>query len=449
MYTRKLKSQISVTLCLIILLISTINSYTIAFAAVSTNGTYKDISWTLDETGTLTIRGNGEITQDINIAPHINEIKNIIISSGVTSMAANMFSSFTQLETVVLPEGFTSVSSCAFASCQKLREVTLPDSVTSIESGAFIGCSALKSIKLPANLTSIADEAFRSSGIEEISIPSGITTIADYTFCNCENLRSVILPDTLEKIMLSAFDCCTALEEIELPANIVFIDMLAFRGCTSLKTLTFPDGIESIHLYTVNNCPSLTEVTIPSSVKNIGEHNFDTCPSLKVINYLGTKEQWNNITIEANGNSCLSTSATINFINFKNSAKAKFADGCIIKNETVTAAQLISHTENTAVIKDSAGKNIKNESAVGTGMTLLMSSGKEFEIICPGDIDGNGIITASDARLTLRMSVGLESYNVDSVFFKAADIDGDGVKASDARLILRASVALENTLKWI
>ncbi len=69
------------------------------------------------------------------------------------------------------------------------------------------------------------------------------------------------------------------------------------------------------------------------------------------------------------------------------------------------------------------------------------------ETIRYGDIDSDGKITASDARLTLRASVGLENLSEASI--KAADIDKNGtVSASDARLILRASVGLEDHTKW-
>ena len=55
-----------------------------------------------------------------------------------------------------------------------------------------------------------------------------------------------------------------------------------------------------------------------------------------------------------------------------------------------------------------------------------------------GDIDNDGKISAADARLVLRMSVGLEELDM------MADVDSDGkVSAADARFILRASVGLE------
>ena len=72
----------------------------------------------------------------------------------------------------------------------------------------------------------------------------------------------------------------------------------------------------------------------------------------------------------------------------------------------------------------------------------------------PGDVDGDGEVTASDARLALRAAVGLddsaEGYDFSEPTnrcYRAADVDGEaGISASDARLILRAAVGLE-TLK--
>ena len=61
-----------------------------------------------------------------------------------------------------------------------------------------------------------------------------------------------------------------------------------------------------------------------------------------------------------------------------------------------------------------------------------------------GDVDGDGALHASDARLALRRSVKLENYLPGSTPFIAADMDGDGaVSAGDARSVLRLSVGLE------
>lgn len=60
-----------------------------------------------------------------------------------------------------------------------------------------------------------------------------------------------------------------------------------------------------------------------------------------------------------------------------------------------------------------------------------------------GDVDGDGTITASDARLALRLSVDLDRGV--GLVDRYADVDTDGeVTASDARTLLRVSVSLEN-----
>ena len=59
-----------------------------------------------------------------------------------------------------------------------------------------------------------------------------------------------------------------------------------------------------------------------------------------------------------------------------------------------------------------------------------------------GDADGDGLVTAADARLALRCSANLEKYTADNLKFM--DADGDGIlSAGDARIILRVSANLQ------
>ena len=76
-----------------------------------------------------------------------------------------------------------------------------------------------------------------------------------------------------------------------------------------------------------------------------------------------------------------------------------------------------------------------------------ISGHKEIPVLMNiGDVDGNGKIDATDARLALRAAVGLETLSVSQK--KTSDVDFDGqVTSSDARLILRAAVGLEELKK--
>ena len=59
------------------------------------------------------------------------------------------------------------------------------------------------------------------------------------------------------------------------------------------------------------------------------------------------------------------------------------------------------------------------------------------------DVDGDGEVTAQDARAALRCAIGLEDLIDDQ--FDAADFDGDGeVTAQDARSILREALGMES-----
>lgn len=71
--------------------------------------------------------------------------------------------------------------------------------------------------------------------------------------------------------------------------------------------------------------------------------------------------------------------------------------------------------------------------------TLLPVSA--FSAFLSGDVDSDGRITAGDARIILRLSVGLDK--IDEEIRKKADIDENGtIDAEDARLALRLSTGL-------
>ncbi len=94
------------------------------------------------------------------------------------------------------------------------------------------------------------------------------------------------------------------------------------------------------------------------------------------------------------------------------------------------------------------GSAVKTEYAAGANayiisdMTLYAVWEKE---IMRGDADGNGKVTASDARIALRISAKLQSGTESEI--TACDLDGNKkVTASEARMILRFSARLEKTL---
>ena len=99
-------------------------------------------------------------------------------------------------------------------------------------------------------------------------------------------------------------------------------------------------------------------------------------------------------------------------------------------------------------VYDEEGKELEEGTPVGTGceVKLFDDEGNEigsYTAIVTSDVDGDGAVTAADARSALRNSVALEELT--EAQKRAADLDGDGqITSADARYALRLSVGLED-----
>lgn len=96
-------------------------------------------------------------------------------------------------------------------------------------------------------------------------------------------------------------------------------------------------------------------------------------------------------------------------------------------------------------ILNADGSDVRNTQYIATGMTAAAAnSDVSYTIVVPGDLDGDGNLTALDAVQILRAVIGeitLEDYAHKS----AGDVNGDGwIKADDAVAILRYSIGMED-----
>ena len=179
------------------------------------SGTCGDnLTWKLDDEGTLTISGKGAMTEwvDSDSAPwktYSNTINKVVIQPGVTSIGKNAFSGCENLKSITIPEGVTSIGGNAFGGCSSLTSITIPEGVTSIGKYAFDGCENLKSITIPEGVTSIEDETFQwCSSLMSITIPKSVTSIGWYAFEGCVSLTSITIPKGVTSIGWIAFEGC-------------------------------------------------------------------------------------------------------------------------------------------------------------------------------------------------------------------------------------------------
>lgn len=283
------------------------------YAAETSGACGENLIWTLDDYGTLTISGTGEMENwrygnEMPWNENKKSIKLINIEKGVTTIGAYAFSDcnagnyLTTLDSVPyvsIPDSVTEIGKYAFGWCSHLTYVNIPNSVITIGDSAFNGCFNLRDINIPDSVTDIGNNAFSScDSLTNVSIPSSVTSIGANPFESCKNLMSIEVDENNPSYLSidgALFDK-SAKTLIGSP--------------TGRKYYSIPNGVTTIGDDAFYG-ETLTSVNIPDSVTEINNGAFSYCPSLTDIYYSGSAEQWQTINIGEN-NAAL-TSATIHY----------------------------------------------------------------------------------------------------------------------------------------
>ena len=255
-----------------------------------------NLTWSLTNDGTLTISGNGEMSNYSNsttgrdaAAPwsaYQEQIIMVVLESGVSSIGNYAFSNCA-MSSVAIPQSVTSIGHSAFSKCTALTSITIPKGVQKIAGGTFYGCYSLESVVLPESLLSIDDRfgrgAFESCGLKSVTIPNSVTRIGSYAFSSCDELTSVIIPVGVRSIGSNAFSYCNSISSLTIPSSITEMETLAFCWCENLTSVEIQDGASTIGEWAFYGCYNLTNVTIPQSVTNIGSAAFYFCNNLSNV----------------------------------------------------------------------------------------------------------------------------------------------------------------------
>ena len=182
----------------IVLVLSMLMAFMPIITSAETSGVCGyNLTWTLDDNGTLTISGTGDMT-DFNYPDY-----------------GPWYNSKDSIKAVVIESGVTSIGSEAFKDCSSLESVTIPDGVTSIGDKVFIGCSSLTSVIIPDSVTELGHSMFWTNhNLKRISIGSGVKTIPLGFFGYCRSLTSVTIPDSVTSIGKKVFIGCSSLTSI-------------------------------------------------------------------------------------------------------------------------------------------------------------------------------------------------------------------------------------------
>ena len=133
----------------------------------------ENLSWSLSNTGTLTISGTGPM-KDYNgmegggyTTPWYYmdswRFTDIVIEEGVTSIGNYAFVGFRDLNSISIPSSVTSIGRYAFMECISLKYVIIPERVTSIDKYAFRGCKGLMSVAFLGSAPEMGSYSFQNT----------------------------------------------------------------------------------------------------------------------------------------------------------------------------------------------------------------------------------------------------------------------------------------------
>lgn len=422
-------------------------------------------------------------------------LSTVTIPSTVTEIGEKAFYQASGLLEITILGEITTIRDCTFSECKNLKTVTLPDSVTAIESCAFSWCDSLETVTVPANLKTIGEDAFYPDGalqsfwlpdgvteigkgafhgctsLTEFYIPTGITELNPSTISNCWNMTKLTIGDTLKEISSYSMYGTNKLAEISVSENNPYLtdsDGVVYdKTMTTLvvypmgktdELYTIPDGVTTIASRGLI-CSDLTNLYLPDSLTSI-EENSVYSDALIDVWYDGTKAMWEkNVTIAENNETFQSAA-----IHFKEEPvvtpvvpEQDYASGDPLPTITLSEGDTpgtITWTEDTAKVLH-GGANLLHWVFTPTDTAAYCTASGTINIKATfaedegirGDVDGNGIIDADDAYLTLiyyaKRSLGNTSYTMtgsaeaDQALIPLVDVNCDGtIDADDAYLML-------------
>ncbi|MDO5541111.1 MAG: leucine-rich repeat protein [Eubacteriales bacterium] len=209
------------------------------------------LTWSLSETGKLTISGSGDMEDYSENPPPWDEYRDSIteikIGGEVTKIGACAFFNVNNVESLYIPEKVSSLGK-QFADMIKLSNITVNE-----KNKHYI---SVDGVLYTADQTCLVRYPIAKQGTG-YTVLDGTVEIGAFAFESNDNLEQVMLPDTVETIGRHAFSWCDTLRSIEIPSGVTSIGEFAFYSCDSLETVTYKGEKPEIAENAFANCPLL------------------------------------------------------------------------------------------------------------------------------------------------------------------------------------------------
>lgn len=166
---------------------TTANAEVVATGNCGPTGNEANVTWTLDDQGTLTLNGTGA-TATVNVSTtdqpwynYVSQITNVVVNEGITDLGLGIFFNMNNITSVSLPSSLKSIGSVAFRNCTSLSTiVSKAASAPTAQSTSFYQVPKTAKVIVPAGsiesyknatgwsgFTNIVEEG--ASAVEEVS----------------------------------------------------------------------------------------------------------------------------------------------------------------------------------------------------------------------------------------------------------------------------------------
>lgn len=191
--------------------------------------------------------------EDVTLYAHWSEKLN------GNSVPAGFLKGNEEIREVTIPKGVTTICRNAFRGCGRLEKVNLPDTVTTIEEGAFAEDGMLKNICLD-HVKELGDVAFQGTALPSLTLAKGCVHLGEEVFKDSA-LASVAFHSDVAGIPRGMFSGCEKLESVTIDSPASAVGESAFEG-SGLKVVTLPRSIEEVGRRAFAGCAFLEKVVV-------------------------------------------------------------------------------------------------------------------------------------------------------------------------------------------
>ena len=415
-------------------------------------------------------------------------LESVKINSGVEEIGKAAFYGCTALSSVSVADSIKSIGQNAFVATKLYNSSGNWKNNALYVGNHLIGVKASVSgaYSVPAGTKAISEDAFaQCTKITEIYIPSSVTGISNGTFRTCTSLKNISVAGdngyySAQSGVLYSKDsskliCCPASNSasaMTMSDGVKAVADYAFYGNKNLVNVKLSKNLNSIGEYAFYDCNSLSSIEVPESVKSIGEWAFAASEKLTVYvhsgsyaedyaktnqvkyDYLGItlKDTADGVVVSSDTKGILPTDAKLNV------AVSKKTDGSLYSINVTSGGATVSPDGNVTVKisvpsgmdADSckvylvSGDDYTYMNAYAEDGYLVFNTSKLGDFLVTtkllttlvGDANGDGRITAIDARIVLQIAAGTKTVSNEEIAL--LDVSGDGkITAIDARRLLK------------